>query len=78
VQTLKVVTGVADFAITQVEFNPEGSYIACSSVANTLSFVRLEPGLEKPRSVWGMVTDNILVIIGLLLLLFLLLIKLYL
>ena len=77
-QTLKVVAGVADFAITQVKFNPEGSYIACSSVANTLSFVRLEPDLEKPRSVWSMVTDNILVIIGLLLLLCLLLVRLYL
>ena len=79
IQILKVVTGVADFAITQVKFNPEGSYIACSSVANSLSFVELERGLEKSRSVWRMLTENYWVAIGLLLgLLCLLLARLYL
>ena len=69
---------MADFAITQVKFNSEGSRIACSSVANTLSSVELEHAFEKPRLVRDMLTGNILVIIGLLGLLCLLLARLYL
>ena len=38
---------VADFAITQCDFNPNGTYLACSSVANSISLIKLDQGLEK-------------------------------
>ena len=60
---------VADFAITQIRFNPVGSHIACSSVANSVSFIKLETDLEKVRTVWDLLEGNGVYIIGVLLLL---------
>ena len=33
---------VADFAVTQVSFNPSGRYLGCSSVANSISLVKVD------------------------------------
>lgn len=60
---------MADFAITQIKFNPVGSHIACSSVANTVSFIRLEDDLETQKSIWEQLEGNGVYILGVLLLL---------
>ena len=60
---------VADFAITQIRFNPVGSYIACSSVANSVSYIKLEQDLGKVKTTLHLLEDNILYIIGVLCLL---------
>ena len=56
---------VADFAITQIRFNFEGSYVACSSVA----YIKLERDLEKVRTMWDLLQDYVVYIIGVLCLL---------
>ena len=38
---------VAEFAVTQISFNPVGKYLACSSVANKISLIRLDEGVGK-------------------------------
>jgi hypothetical protein len=63
------VDNVADFAITQIRFNPVGSYIACSSVANSVSYIRLEQDLGKVKTTLDLLEDNVLYIIGVLCLL---------
>ena len=60
---------VADFAITQIRFNPVGSYIACSSVANSVSFIKLEQDLGNVKTTLDLLEDNVLYIIGVLCLL---------
>lgn len=66
---MKVVDKVADFAITQIRFNFEGSYVACSSVANSVSYIKLERDLEKVRTMWDLLQDYVVYIIGVLCLL---------
>lgn len=39
---------VAEFAVTQVSFNSAGRYLACSSVANSISLVHLDEDVGKP------------------------------
>jgi hypothetical protein len=48
-ETLFTVKDVADFAITQCVFNPSGNYIASSSVANSISVIKVEEGMEVAR-----------------------------
>ena len=48
-ETLFTVKEVAGFAITQCVFNPSGKYIACSSVANSISVIEVEDGMEVAR-----------------------------
>lgn len=48
-EALFSVKDVADFAITQCVFNPSGKYIACSSVANSISVIKVEEGMEVAR-----------------------------
>ena len=64
-----MVEKVADFAITNIRFNPAGSHLACSSVANSVSFIKLEDGLEKRRTVRDLLAGNVLYLIGVLCLL---------
>ena len=40
-KALLTIEKVADFAITQIAFSPEGNYLACSSPANEVSLVTL-------------------------------------
>jgi uncharacterized membrane protein len=39
---LLTVEKIADFAVTQVAFNPSGRYIGCSSVANSISLINVD------------------------------------
>lgn len=48
-QRLLFVPSVADFTVTQIAFNPTGSYLACGSVANTVAFVGLDEYLGASR-----------------------------
>jgi hypothetical protein len=47
---------VAGFAITQVAFNPAGKYLAWSSVANTVSVVKLDKIGQSGR-LWVLVQE---------------------
>jgi hypothetical protein len=49
---------VAEFAVTQVAFNPAGTYLACSSVANSISLISLDENLEKTGWIKQMVMGN--------------------
>ena len=49
---------VAEFAITQVAFNPAGKYLACSSVANSISLIPLDENLGKPGWIKQMIMEN--------------------
>jgi len=49
VQTLFTVKEVANFAITQCAFDPSGKYIAASSVANSISVIKVDEGMEVAR-----------------------------
>jgi hypothetical protein len=60
---------VAEFAITQVSFNPAGTYLACSSVANSISIVTLDESPGQPHWLRLWVVENWLIILGILLLL---------
>ena len=33
---------MADFAVTQVSFSPSGGYLGCSSVANSISLIKVD------------------------------------
>lgn len=39
---------VAEFAVTQISFNSVGRYLACSSVANSISLIPLDETIGKP------------------------------
>ena len=56
---------VAEFAVTQVAFNPLGKYLACSSVSNSISLVKLDEDLEV-QSQWirKMIMDRIFLILA--------------
>ena len=60
---------MADFAVTQIAFNPAGSYLACSSVANSISLVPLDESLGKPGWVMQIVSENLFLILGVVILL---------
>jgi hypothetical protein len=47
---------VAGFAITQVAFDPTGKYLAWSSVANTVSIVKLDKIGESGR-LWVLIHE---------------------
>ena len=49
-QALQTIDKVADFTLTQIAFSPNGKYIACSSIANSISLIPLAEGLETPAS----------------------------
>ena len=49
-QALQTIDKVADFTLTQIAFSPDGKYLACSSVANSISLIPLAEGLERPSS----------------------------
>ena len=55
---------VAGFAITDIAFNPSGSYLACSSVANSIAVIPVHQDLGRP---WlkEMVMENLFRIIAL-------------
>jgi hypothetical protein len=57
---------VAEFWITQVSFNPVGTYLACSSVANSVAFIVLDETLGQTGWIYKWVVDNQLVLIGIL------------
>lgn len=40
---------VAEFTVTQIAFNPTGSYLACGSVANTVAFIELDDYIGVSR-----------------------------
>jgi hypothetical protein len=67
IQTLLTVNQVAEFSITQVSFNPVGTYLACSSVANSIAFIALDETLGQTGKIPKWVVDNQLVVIGILL-----------
>ena len=49
---------VAEFAVTQVAFNPAGTYLACSSVANSISLIHLDENLEKTGWIKQLFMEN--------------------
>jgi hypothetical protein len=59
---------VADFAITQIAFNPEGTYLACSSPANGVSLIPLQKGLEQQKGAMEWIMENQLVIMAIIIL----------
>ena len=54
---------VAEFAVTQVSFNSVGRYLACSSVANSISLICLDEDVGKTG--WMMMENNLYFIIAL-------------
>ena len=56
---------VAEFAVTQISFNPLGKYLACSSVANSISLIRSDE--DAGRRGWMGVENNLYFIIALVL-----------
>ena len=59
---------IADFAVTQLAFNPIGTYLAASSVANSISLVPLDPELAKPWFVIIWVKENQFLLLGIIML----------
>ena len=55
---------VAEFAVTQVAFNSVGKYLACSSVANSISLIPLDEGLGKPGWIRVMIMENLYVVVA--------------
>lgn len=55
---------VADFAITQIAFNPTGEYIACSSVANSVSLITLDEELGKAGWIRTVIMQNLYVVLA--------------
>jgi hypothetical protein len=49
---------VAEFAVTQISFNSVGRYLACSSVANSISLVHLDEDVGKPGWIRMMMEEN--------------------
>ena len=49
---------VAEFAVTQVSFNSPGQYLACSSVANSISLIHLDEDVGKPGWLRLMIMAN--------------------
>jgi hypothetical protein len=54
---------VAEFAVTQVAFNHKATYLACSSVANSISLVTLKEGLGRPGIMPQFRTENMYAIL---------------
>ena len=61
---------VADFAVTQIAFNPAGTYLAASSVANSVSLIALDEALGQTRSVKQMVMEYWIWVLAALIILF--------
>jgi hypothetical protein len=56
------VNQVAGFAITDIAFNPTGSYLSCSSVANSIAVIEVDKDLGRPFK--EIVMDNLFTIIA--------------
>jgi ABC-type arginine transport system permease subunit len=61
---------VADFAVTQIAFNPIGTYLAASSVANSVSLIALDESLGQTRSMKQMVMEYWIWVLAALIILF--------
>ena len=64
-QALQTIDKVADFTLTQIAFSPDGKYLACSSVANSISLISLAEGLETPASWRDRLVEFLLYFLGL-------------
>jgi hypothetical protein len=53
-----MVERVAEFAVTQISFNSVGRYLACSSVANSISLIPLDENIGKPGWIRLMIMGN--------------------